>query len=1143
MKRTLTLLVALCICVEIPFTVCAGEPFAAVKAIVGRLAGGYNGAAVEGRDSKKANAAMRQFVFAQDGSIVPGAGRVEAVNGKIKITASDASGASFALGQYLRHVAKTHISWCGNRESGKYPLPTRKITYTPAVPVRFAYNYTTLSYTMAFWSEKEWREEIDRLALSGYNVALVLQGLQEAWRVTLESVKRADDSRVYSDEQIMRFVSDEAAQAWWHMGNLEGLGGPLGGEKGDYFSKNAYAKFITRCKTDAKLGEYIYAEMMKLGIQPSIQSFVGLVPDCSNPVLADGVYDDNGTKKTFDSAPNWGIIDEGTWQGYTRPDVINPLNVAFDEMSKYWYGALVSIYKPEKNGYTRYMGGDLFHEGGNRGSLTDEDLAEIAKKIQDTQALYFGKDGNRVTWVIQSWQGTPYQGIRNGVYTDRALIQLLDKDMSQTGGVRANFYAYKSTGVEHIPWIWAEVMNFGGNTGMHGGVRRFRNLSKIGTDDSHRASFKGYGILSEGLETNPMMYDMINDGFTRAVGQDTAIDDKEINRWVSDYCLRRYGLVDDNLKTAYGILLNTTFDCSRYQEGCVENMLCAGPSAAVLSVSKWGPKGGIEYDPAELYPAAYAFLDAAKAHPELLKLETFQYDFVELFLQLIGERGRLINADIVTPGEKRDLFLKMFDLAERLSASSDRWRLDWHEARMKTSRPDGEGVRGYRRMITCWADGYAAGQATGLREYAHRAYAGLFKDYYLKRWLHWFDKLDGKITEAQYAAFLSELDDSFVVAELEATPKGDLIEIGEEILETLNPPVRTPETAIDDVDSDAAPAVVARVGSENFVSVEEAISASDSGAEIVVIADTALTIKNRIAKDFTLTISEGVTLVADIGKRDPFKWGYHDTINVFGTLDLGAYSQSVNGKFVINLYAGGKIKTSAKNAFSAYRATTLNVLAKEGEDTAIIFGGVEMRSTMNFNVAENVTLIWHGDMNPPARRKSVSAPQKVKKSGAGKLVFEGLNKTTFPIEVNAGSFAHSVGRKERFSAVVKGGSVSVTSADEDCELVESFTSGDNVHTWSLKRINWLYLVTDPGEVAQNGHGKKFIGFKEAYEYAMGLRNDCRHSDKPVKIWGMVVNETEVKAEIAEVGTEMGLSLDVSISPAGMEVIGWDCSDR
>ena len=41
-------------------------------------------------------------------------------------------------------------------------------------PIRLAYNYCTLSYTFAYYGDKEWTAEIDRIARKGYNVATVM---------------------------------------------------------------------------------------------------------------------------------------------------------------------------------------------------------------------------------------------------------------------------------------------------------------------------------------------------------------------------------------------------------------------------------------------------------------------------------------------------------------------------------------------------------------------------------------------------------------------------------------------------------------------------------------------------------------------------------------------------------------------------------------------------------------------------------------------------------------------------------------------------------------------------------------------------------------------------------------------------------
>ena len=70
-----------------------------------------------------------------------------------------------------------------------------------------AYNYCTLSYTMAFWSKAEWEPELDRLQKHGFNVALVTAGLPKVWELSLRELG-------YGEAEIEAFIPDEAAAAW-----------------------------------------------------------------------------------------------------------------------------------------------------------------------------------------------------------------------------------------------------------------------------------------------------------------------------------------------------------------------------------------------------------------------------------------------------------------------------------------------------------------------------------------------------------------------------------------------------------------------------------------------------------------------------------------------------------------------------------------------------------------------------------------------------------------------------------------------------------------------------------------------------------------------------------------------------------------
>ena len=669
--------------------------------------------------------------------------RISAQDGKVLIRATNSRSASLALGRYIRDVAKGHISWCASRIPTEWPLPESEIVVKPLHPYAIAYNYCTISYTMAFWDQTEWQMEIDRLALQGYNIALMTAGLQKVWDLTLVDMG-------YSQEQRRNYIADDAAAAWWHMGNLQGFGGPVSAEQ---------------IERDAALGKWMIGAMREVGIEPIFQGFVGLIPSStSNDQLADSR-----------------IFRTGNWvAGFKNPDILDPTCGAFKTFSEKWYANIKKVYNlTSEADYPKYLGGDLFHESSPPSSMSADDQRLCAVNAQSYQQTAFPG----VIWILQSWQGSPVQNLRNGLDPKYTLIQALDQGMHNTGTSSAS-YVNNTTG-EYLPWVWVEVMNFGGNTGMHGAFRRFRNIGNIpGSGTGAANSFKGYGLLSEGLETNPSSYDMFADAFTKPDGASQNISDVDLPKWLEDYRLRRYGYTDDNLALAHHICSTSVWDCARNQQGTIESVFCANPSYSVTCVSKWGPTTGTPYPRKVLVEAARLYLASAKAKPELLDLETFRYDFVEIFQQILADKAREMLPQCATSSKLRADFMKFIDLADQILACSDEWRLDRKEARVKAKAPD-TGVAAYRRMITTWTSGSSV-----LSEYAHRSYAGLMKHYYAERWQAFFDIADGVKTQAEYNSFVSTLNRTFPTATLAATPvNGDPVAIAEAILNALEPPV------------------------------------------------------------------------------------------------------------------------------------------------------------------------------------------------------------------------------------------------------------------------------------------------------------------------------------------------------------------
>lgn len=546
-----------------------------------------------------------------------------------------------------------------------------------------AYNYCTLSYTMAFWSKAEWEPELDRLEANGFNVALVTAGLPKVWQLTLAEMG-------YPEKEIRAFIPDGAAAAWWNMGNLEGLGGPVAQE---------------RIERDAELGRWLCAEMRKRGIEPILQGFTGLVPACTK-----------------------GAIQQGRWCGiYERPAMLDPESGRVADFARAWYRNLEKVYgiKP------KYLGGDLFHEGGIADAFEPETITGAVREVQRLQQEAFPG----VTWVLQSWQDSPRPEVRAGLDPRFTLIEVLDKDMSNRGE-----YDYR---FGDLPWVWCEVMNFGGNTGLYGGAGRFSTLDKI-KDGKGKASFRGFGMLSEGLETNDFCYYLF---FKGVAGEEAS---------VKDYVRARYGAEDGRLEEAIGILARTVWDCRRKQEGCVENVMCAVPAWEVRNVSAWGPRTGTPYDRKELFRAAELYLAAFRDEPN------FRNDMVEIFMQLLADKAREM-----LPGTKGDQakqleFLELIVLGDKLAACSDNWRLDRKLDRTRT-QAGRDGEKGYLRMVTTWAEGEKAGEESGLRDYAHRSYHGLLVPYYLTRWEKFFG----------------------VRLEHDASLSGDIRELAKKILEAV----------------------------------------------------------------------------------------------------------------------------------------------------------------------------------------------------------------------------------------------------------------------------------------------------------------------------------------------------------------------
>ena len=638
-------------------------------------------------------------------------------------------------GYYLRHVARVHLSWNGdNKSAARFIVPKKTIVVPEALPINFAFNYCTLSYTGAHWSRAKWLKEIDRLALNGFQYVLITPGLEKVWQGFLKDLG--------CEDLASSFIANPCFSAWWNMGNLEGEGGPVSQQLID---------------SEAELGKAMADRARELGMTPVLQGYVGFVPH-------------NFPKYTDDLLP------QGEWVGgYVRPSVLRPDSKEFPAVAKAWYDNLEKVY-----GFrAKAFGGDLFHEGGRTGGA---DLGACAKAVQ--KAMQDFSPGS--LWFLQEWGGNPKKELLDGTDTHHTVILALEKNLVPDNSMQRNYNGRR--------YVWCELANFGGNHGLFGG---FGILEKA-SGDAGGAS--GFGLLSEGIETNPMYYELF---FERINNRNIIKRDA----FIKGYAMARYGSKNPALIQALSLLASSVYTPTGRREGCPESILCARPSLDAQKASTWSDPS-VFYNPEDVRKAGMLMLGAAKSDPNLLKSDGFRYDLADVCRQVLAERARVILPlckKAVERGNKKELakysaqFLALFPLTADILATHEDFLLGnfLRGAAKRAPENEKEMTQPLRRLVTTWSK-----NITSLNDYAHRQLSEMMSSYYFLRWQAFFNHLIGGGQEGSAKEtvvtnngerVVSVIRDNKSVETIErdfpsadipllTTPKGDIIKLAEKAL-------------------------------------------------------------------------------------------------------------------------------------------------------------------------------------------------------------------------------------------------------------------------------------------------------------------------------------------------------------------------
>jgi alpha-N-acetylglucosaminidase len=649
---------------------------------------------------------------------------------------------------YLKYYAGIHLSW--NQMQAKLPavLPavSQKERHETDLTLRYDFNYCTFSYSMAFWDWKRWEQEIDWMALHGVNLPLAIVGEECVWRNMLLKLG-------YTEEEVGKFIAGPAFLAWWEMNNLEGWGGPLP------------LSWYTR---QEQLQKRILSRMKELGMHPVLPGYCGMVPHDAKERLG------------------LNVSDAGLWNGFQRPANLLPTDPRFDEIATRYYDELTRLF-----GRADYYSMDPFHESADDATI---DYGEAGRKLMAAMK----RVNPRATWVVQGWTENPRPAMMDALKPGDLLILDLFSECRPMFGAPSIWKREEGYGQHR--WLFCLLQNFGANVGLHGrmdqlldnyystengerktekGERRTEKYDYTQGDDpanksNHNSQLPilnsqlstlnsqlstlnspqhkvGIGFTMEGSENNPVMFELMSElpwrpeKFTK-------------EEWIKSYVKARYGTTNEHLEQAWLLLAQTIYNCpaGNNQQGPHESIFCGRPSLNNFQASSWSKMKNY-YDPAATLQAARLFLAGATLNSQFSILHSqfsnLEYDLVDITRQALADQARKQYHHAIADYKAfaindfkhdADRFLKMLLLQDELLGTRTEFRLGhWTQAAINCGTTLEEKKLyewNARVQITTWGNRYCA-DTGGLRDYAHKEWQGLLKDFYYVRWKTYFDAL------------------------------------------------------------------------------------------------------------------------------------------------------------------------------------------------------------------------------------------------------------------------------------------------------------------------------------------------------------------------------------------------------------------
>jgi alpha-N-acetylglucosaminidase len=661
---------------------------------------------------------------------------VEFRENKIILRGNNGVAIASALYYYLTNYCHAQITWNGtNLHLPKVlPKPENKIRKNSPYEYRYYMNYCTFNYSMSWWNWERWEKEIDWMALHGINMPLAITGEEYTWYLVYKDLG-------FSDDDLKDFFCGPSYFAWFWMGNLDGWGGPLP---------------LHWMKSHFDLQKKILQREREMGMKPVLPAFTGHVPAAF--------------KKKFPNAKlkttNWN-------NGFDDTFILDAEDPMFAEIGKRFLQKQTQLL-----GTDHLYSADTFNE--NEPPSDDPPyLSRLSEKVYEGMR---DADADAV-WVMQGWlfysdrkfwKAPQTEGLLKAVPNDKMIILDLATEIEPVWKRTDAFYGK--------PWIWNMLNNFGGNTNLFGRMETVAVEPANALADAHKGDLRGIGLTMEGIEQNPVMYELMTDHTWRN-------EPIAVNEWLPNYVRNRYGADNADAMQAWNILRSTVYAVpqNKYIRDGAESIIQARPT--LDSFSRWA-KTKLNYDANDLLPAWDAMIKATSA---CSTSDGFQFDLVDLTRQVLANYALRLQREVVVAYRNRDIdsfkkstkeFIGLIDDMDLLLGTRKDFLLGRWIADARSWGADEKEKALYemnaKDLLTLWGD-----DDCPLNEYACRQWSGLLSDFYKPRWEQFFSKLQQGIekrTDYDVALFDKEIKDwewKWVNARKDypVTPNGDPIAV------------------------------------------------------------------------------------------------------------------------------------------------------------------------------------------------------------------------------------------------------------------------------------------------------------------------------------------------------------------------------